>query len=256
MDVNFGVQAAQESNWIDPSGIWGFVGTLFGAVVGGVISWVLQRQAFKDQTARQQQHDMDHDRQLATAMCLKAFDMLNQLAMIEKHVVSELKKMPTPDAPHPWRFVLPLANVLHPVNFSADELSLLLRLKENDLLNRAALSCRAHNTQLSAIQTYSTQRMNMSADMPSTVTGNHGVAIFTHRQMQKFGPRWAELNSLIIYVRDGVTKDRKDMDTLLLDLAKAMNERIQCPFAVLAPTPHHPDLPTKVDVNFTIKRQK
>lgn len=137
-----------------------FWSAIAGAFVGGVIAlWVQQKSLLEARNDRKEQ-EVTVSRALAYSLYFKVLKIANNLGHLRRHVegCKELGQGTTPSG-----MLLPLANHQAPVEFSADEMALLLSYKNDEVFNAVLSLDNIHNSTIPAWKFYAERRERMQS---------------------------------------------------------------------------------------------
>jgi hypothetical protein len=122
-----------------------------------------------------------------------------------------------------WQIIVPLANSPEKVNFSADEMALLLSLRDDDLFNRVLAMDELHNATIGVFETYSARRLALTSLFSAEMKGKIGTSEFTDEQMRFLRPKMVELNDILAAAASTCERDEKEA----WDVAKRVNDLLR-----------------------------
>jgi len=134
--------------------IWGFftkLGSEFwsaiaGAVVGGWIAYIVQLKALGEAAKERTASKAEAQKGLAYSLLFKVISIDSSLNGFKQHVEQRLLIKERDGNPHVSAVLTPLANMPTPVEFSADEMALLLSLKDDEVFNSILSLDKVHNS--------------------------------------------------------------------------------------------------------------
>jgi hypothetical protein len=175
-----------------------FGGTIIGSVLGGLISFCLQK---KSLAATRALHDADRKevrKALGYAMFFKMIRLCSDLQQLGKPVVEAIEQAkPGGHAGELWPRVMPIAPLPDPIKFTPEEMALVLSL-DNKLFNDMAALDDLHNSTVAIFRLYGEMRNSLTATLSTVaITGNVGATLLTKEQKERMGPRSVELDMLI-----------------------------------------------------------
>jgi hypothetical protein len=206
-------------------------GTIVGSIIGGTTSYLLQRKSLK---AAKVQHDEDRlevRKALAYSPLFKMIQIASGTQVLHNHLENAFQKAKAEgldgDA---WRFVLPLANQPDRVKFSAEEMALLLSLKDNKLFNEMMPCDEIYNSTLQVFDHYKTLRRTLTDMPPIEISGTRGTIRLTAEDALKIAPRIIELNELIADLQKRLPDDSKETARMVLDLHGLLRKHFKFEF--------------------------
>ncbi|WP_210381555.1 hypothetical protein, partial [Microvirga zambiensis] len=138
-------------------------------------------------------------------------------------------------AGQPWQIVRPLASIPPRVDFTADELSLLLSLRDSDLFNRLSQLDGIYNNFLDILSTFNARKSALNDLLPGVVLdGTVLTKPLPEDQALKLLPIIHDVDQLIGYLQERAEADRSDADQALNQLALLLNDRLDLGFSIAA----------------------
>jgi len=185
-----------------------FGGTIIGSVLGGTISFWLQKRSLG---ATKALHDADRAevrKALGYAIFFKMIRLcsdIQQLGNPVKEAIERAKREGKAD--ELWPRVLPILPLPDPIKFSAEEMALVLSL-DSKLFNDMAALDDLHNSTVAIFRLYAEKRDSLTATLtPASMTENLGATFLTKKQKDEMKPRSVELDMLI-----GAMVERTEQD--------------------------------------------
>lgn len=198
----------------------GLLGGFGGAVVGGLISWLLQLQARQADARVLASDRRERQTGLAHAIIYKLIAIASHYAQYDQGAEAAWANAALdPEGPEPWQFVLGSAHEPDPIHFTTDEMTLLVELRMQDVFNSLLTLADAHNQMgvLSAL--YAQKRVELRRELPAAaffgkpLTDEKDKAAFARAR-----PLMVELNSLAVSMKDFSARDAAE-SLSILDLA-------------------------------------
>ncbi|MDF1609366.1 hypothetical protein PZ897_14370 [Hoeflea sp. YIM 152468] len=185
--------------------ISGFGGALLGAVVGGVISWVLARQSAANTTNRDREaRDQDQKGQ-ALRLMVKASLVLSDVVAIKSSIDQSLSEANERGLSHypVWRRVLPIVSSNQIYQIEAAELAPLMEARANEIVYAATDMLMQHSTLIAALESYSEKRGELKKILKRHTATADGVITseLTESEVAEMAPYEIELESLIKEIR-------------------------------------------------------
>jgi hypothetical protein len=182
------------------------VGALVGAVSGGLISFLIQLVALRsarklqllalDETREQRDQDqLEVRKALAHSLLFKLMKIASNNYGLFDHIHSGLSR---PDDQPKWAMVEPIINLPDRVTFTSEEMSLLMALKESDLLNRVINLDLIHNSLIDAMAAYGIQRMALTDRLSAvSIDDTHVETHLSPEQAATLAPKMMALDQLV-----------------------------------------------------------
>lgn len=217
------------------STLWSFItsktefwSAILGAVVGGLIAYMIQVTALRE---GRKQRDDDHKRlqqSLGNALLIKMIRIHSNLHGIHQHIEgcfaeAARKKIKG----EPWQFVLPLANPPDPVHFGSEEMGMLLGLKNDNVLNLILPMDVIHNSLIEVVKALNVKREALTERLKANeADGDLLSGNLDNDQIMALRPRMIVVNSLIKGIRDSAKKDLEESDKALNGLWKMLRDNL------------------------------
>lgn len=205
-----------------------FWAAIAGAVVGGVISYLLQRQNLEAAEKQRDKEKQDRNDALGNALIFKLIRIHSNLVGFEEHLKERLALAAQfGESDEPWQFYIPFVNLPSPVHFSSDEMGFLLSLKDDDLFNRIASFDEVHNSAIAIFSTLDSQRAVLTSQLPTeTMEGEIGHIALTPEQAKYFRPKMVQLNSLIVQASAWCKTEVPNSRFLLIRLKAVLEAKV------------------------------
>jgi hypothetical protein len=186
-----------------------FLSVLAGAAVaalsGGVVAWVLQRQSVAEARKDKTEHNKLTQQVLAHSLLFKMIRIHSDFLIIRTHLESHCK-----DSTHDelWQNLIPLRTLPPPIHFSADEMGMLLSLKDDEVFNCVMPLDGLHNSLTDIAKLYSDKRERLTQRLPNqTEQGNPYSSALSLEHVLAFRPLINELNSMVAQMREFTAQD-------------------------------------------------
>jgi len=214
-----------------------FWSAIFGALVGGLIALVAQR---CEQNEARRQREEDHKRAqqaLAGSLLIKMMRIHSNYIGVVNYIeecFAEAAKKGMHD--EPWRFVLPLASLPLAVNFSSEEMGMLLAQRDDQVFNSMSETDVLYNHFVGALATLQVIRRDLMERIPPDKV--YGV-VLPREEYAALRPRMIEVNALIEQLRKDAHDGVKAAGSLLHRLQYLLRKRLDLPYKV-GPVPEQP----------------
>lgn len=133
-----------------------FWSAIAGAVVGGLIAYWIQIKSLKEARNERVDERLQAEKTLAYSLLFKVIKIQNNLEHIQRHV--DTQKALYGRSTRPSGYLLALANLPSAIEFSPDEMSMLLSLRNDDLFNRVLSLDNIHNSIIPVWELYAVSR--------------------------------------------------------------------------------------------------
>lgn len=210
-----------------------FWSAIVGAVVGGAIAFGVQMYALqKAKIERQEERSLVKQAQ-AHSLLFKMIKILSTFQNLQSHFDQSFAKLEArgPDA-EPWQVVQPIANLPDRVDFLAEEMAMLLSLKDDDLFNSLLSLDVRHNSTVAALATLNLQRQALTDILPAQMVGNVGNINLTQEQARVVRPKMIEVNTLIEALRAQVAEGRRDSAAVMENLNTLLRNRLSLTYSL------------------------
>lgn len=128
----------------------------------------------------------------------------------------------------PWQVFLPLINLPDSVNFSSDEMGMLLGLKDDNTFNATMELDVLHNSLIDAMKVLNADRRALTTRLqPQTSEGNKLSGTFSEKDWLTIRPAMIEVNSLAEAVRNQATRDNKQSREALEEVLALFRRKLE-----------------------------
>lgn len=194
-----------------------FIATVVGTLVGGGITYGMQRSAANEESRRLEQDRLEARQALGRSLLIKTLRIHSNLGNLKQYLegcFEEARKDGFKG--RPWQIVRPLASLPSPVDYTTDELSLLLQLHETDLFNRLSELDAIHNNFIGNFSTFNSLKFSLNDALPGVVSSEKTVdSPISKEQALVLGPKMHDLDLLIGNLRQRAAQDMTDAETAL-----------------------------------------
>jgi hypothetical protein len=204
-----------------------FWATIAGAIVGGAISLAIQMISFREGRLIRQKDRKRQDEALAHSLVFKCMRILSNIHLIYGHFIESDARAATDGVNvEPWAKYLPIANPPEPINFSADEMGMLLGLKDAPVFNAMMDMDVRHNSIVATLNAFNTSRIALTDTVSSVgfLDAGEGQQL-SHSMPQSAAamlrPKMIEVNTLAEGLREisaAALQDSKRNLNILRDL--------------------------------------
>lgn len=133
-----------------------FWSAITGAVVGGLIAFWIQNKTLIEARNERRSERLQAETALAYSLLFKVIKIYNNLEHIRRHV--DMQKTLHGESTGPSGYLLALANLPSAIEFSADEMSMLLSIQSDDTFNSILSLDSIHNSIMPVWELYAALR--------------------------------------------------------------------------------------------------
>jgi hypothetical protein len=200
------------------------VGIVFGATISALVSYLLQRNQFRE-VRRQRESDRFEERKaVALNVLTKMMRIASTLEILKLTIENAFKRAEVAGIQAPaWALVSPIASLPGKVQFEPKELTEIMRL-DFQLFNDLGPFDDVHNLLLDTFATYRTDRNALTENMSAEMKGNLGTTNFSAEEMKRLAPKMASLDTLLAGMIQRTTQDSAEAWQLLMRLQDALNK--------------------------------
>lgn len=203
-----------------------FWAAIIGALTGGFISFCIQ--IFTLLAAKKERLAITHERNesLARSAIFKVMRICSNLNFLHTYMEDCYQNSDPKQHDEPFTFVSPLVTLPENVNFSTDELALVLSLKHESLIENLMSLDSIHNDTCKIFKTYNDLRSDFQHTTPADMDGNVAASYFSQDEMRSARPRMVVMNNLIIAMRERAKQDFNFAEKVANDLVAAINKNL------------------------------
>ena len=126
----------------------------------------------------------------------------------------------------PWQIVRAIANLPDHIQFSPEEMSLALSLKEDDLFNSLLSIDAIHNSLIDIFAVHRNLRESLTSKLPATMEGSVADSVLSPVEMQLLRPEMIKINLLVQDMRSRSEVDYKESIEILRNLHAATTKKL------------------------------
>ena len=204
--------------------------------MGGGIAYIMQRSAINKEDHRRSAEQREAQQALGQSLLIKTIRIQSNIAAIQKYITSSFDEAKNKGYNgKPWQIVRPLASIPPRIDFSTDQLSLLLSLRDSDLFNRLSQLDGIYNNFLDILSTFNDRKSALNDLLPGVVVEGTVLTMpLPDDQALKMLPIMHDVDQLIGYLQARAEVDHADADEALKRLALLLNERLDLGFSIAA----------------------
>jgi hypothetical protein len=187
-----------------------FGAAVLGAVVGGLISYLLQGQALAATNVQQDSDRREVRKALALSLVFKMIRISSDLNNLGKSILDSMERARKDGITGmPFQIVMPTLPLPDPIRFSPDEMAWVLSVN-NNLFNEMGPLDELHTSTVAIFDLYNAKRSHLLDRLGAEMKGMVGTTTLTHEQKLWFEPRAAELNQLVELMIQRSQRDTKE----------------------------------------------
>lgn len=212
---------------------WSILNIVIGAIIGALVSYLLQRNSFREAREQKEKDRLEERKATAYALFFKMIKIASGFHNLTTHFSGSIVK--ARKAGHelaPWQIVLPMANSFDPIKYTAEEMALLLSLNVN-LFNQACELDDFHNAAIKAAAFYGEKRPKLTDKLTPEMSGGIGSMRMSAEQLREIEPQAYELNSLIEQISAMTEVDAKSSSNCLFKLSELLQQEFKMPVSIV-----------------------
>jgi len=203
-----------------------FWSAISGALVGGLIALVVQLVAIWAAKKERKAAKKERSIALAHSIMFKVMRIHSNLYNLHLHLEESFAAVDPASHNRPCLFVLPLVGTPADVDFSAEEMSLVLSFKDAELTDMLMSLDGIHNNLIEVFETYAGLRNELQASLPAEMEGNVGTSKLTKEEWMLAEPKMVVMNQLLVDARTRAKLDYDDSKKATDSLLKAINDTL------------------------------
>jgi hypothetical protein len=201
-------------------------GSIVGGAISTVVAFVVQK---RNLTAAKKQWDEDRleiRKARGYALLFKMIRIASNIENLGKAMQSSFEEAARRGLKwDPWQIVQPMVPANDPVNFTAEEMALILSI-DDKLFNEIASMDQLHNSTAALFDLYGTMRQKVMERFGAVMSGNIGVTGLTQSEHDWLAPRATELNGLIAVLQQRAIEDGKEAWGVLVKLRDSLEKNL------------------------------
>lgn len=201
-----------------------FWAAIAGAVVGGVISYIIQWQSLRH-AERDSANQKEEERgAIAYQLFVKTMRITSNLKNMHEYIEKEIAKVPETDMHRMGIYVQPLATHTSQINFSEKEIVLLPSLGDDELMNKMISLDTIHNDTIELFRFFAETRSNLVGTITPEMLEKIAGSCVKDTEYSIFIGRLTALNSLIAHVKNRAELDYNEAKSTLENLHIALTK--------------------------------
>jgi hypothetical protein len=204
-----------------------FWAAIAGAVVGGIIAYIIQWSAMREAREDRAQERHLSNRALGFSLFYRLLSIDSNLDHIRNHVAQRIAIAEEVGITNMEAVLLPLANLPTAIEFSPDEMGMLLSLKDDDTFNAVLSLDKIHNSIIPVWDLYKQMRQSLQAELEITeFDPTVGKSGFKLTQGSQADIKRFELNQIANELVSRSTLDADESAKALELLGKLLNAKL------------------------------
>jgi hypothetical protein len=215
-----------------------FWSAVVGAVVGGVIVFAVQMYALRENARQRREDHLRIQQAQANSLLFKTLRIHSNFYQIHRHLEDCFELAGKEDLERePWQCYLPIANPRDSVDFSSEEMGMLLSQRDDDAFNLVVPLDAIHNSLIAAVRVLNERRIALTERLkPDKAEGNVLSGTLDQQEMLALRPRMIEVNTLLDGLRGRVKKDFEQSDEALERLQRVLRKKLGLAYRLEAKT--------------------
>jgi hypothetical protein len=202
-------------------------GSIVGGAISTIVAFVVQK---RNLTAAKKQRDEDRleiRKARGYALLFKMIRIASNIENLGKAMQSCFEEAARRGLKwDPWQIVQPMVPANDPVNFTAEEMALILSI-DDKLFNEIASMDQLHNSTAALFDLYGIMRQKVMERFGAVMSGNIGVTGLTQSEHDWLAPRATELNGLIAVLQQRAIEDGKEAWGVLVKLRDSLKKKLR-----------------------------
>lgn len=220
--------------WIGLSGIdlnstfiAGLLGAGFGAIISGIISYLLQRKEHK-RAEQIRAGDRNTERKAIAYTLLTKMMVIHSVTSTTTDYLEEVAARAETDSefPEPWQTYHPIVTHLPAIEFSPEERGLIYSLSDNELLNDVLMCDYGYLSTIGLVAKLNEKHDGLTAELPARMEGMRGHIRLGENEVLKFRPKMMILNNLFSQTLEWCAREKVTTAVLLMRLGKVLKEEV------------------------------
>ncbi len=210
-------------------------GALVGGIFSAIISYLLQRQSFREARRQREEDAAAKHRSMAYSLILKMSNLVtNSYRWWE--TLHEVQALLGPENMEPWQRVLPIANIPEKIYFTDSEMGYLLSLRNDKIFNEVLGLDKYHNSSIEVMTRLGLAKSRLTELLPppEAFDGRLGEGRIPQDVFFALRPRMIEINELFKDEYKIAEKRYKDAFAALKNLVEFFNERLKLSYKIVS----------------------
>ncbi|MFN3226933.1 MAG: hypothetical protein ACE360_11870 [Hyphomicrobiales bacterium] len=205
---------------VDAEIVAALAGAVTGAIVGGGVTWIVQKSQLRFQRKLIEDDLLERRRALAHSLVLKLIKIGNDISTLRKHVEDGLAES---NDLQMWSGVVQISNLPEPIRLTSEELWLLAKAKDG-LFNKSIQIDTIHHGYIRLLSNYSARRTELGDMLPQTrrATGAGHFALEPDER-KLLEPRMIELNTMLTEIVEKGDRDQGKVEAVLFRAIDHLN---------------------------------
>ena len=214
----------------DLTAFWAAVaGALAGAIVSSYFAYMIQNRSFREERRARAEQLRKTQQVLGRSLILKVARIHSNISTIHGHLEESFQRARLDEgAMEPWGFVRELAPLPNQVQFTYDELNMLMGLGNDDVFNSVLNMEPVHENTIELIRTFHYHRMRLLERLPiSSIRDTVASTDLDPAQMEPLRLQMNSVNSLIEQLRVFSGRGLEESRSALRDLCSLLRDELE-----------------------------
>ena len=206
-----------------------FWSAIAGAIVGGLIAYFIQIKVLRE-GRKQREEDLRRTQQvLGNSLIVKMIKIYSNIRLLHKHLEDCFRASNHKDSQQePWQFYRPLVTLPNTVFFSSEEMSMLVGMKNDHILNLVLPLDTVHNTLLSTVANLQKERAILLEQLKADkFIGEIGTVVFDQDELLKARPQMISINQMFEGLRAHAKRGTGESKEALYALHKLLRDKLE-----------------------------
>jgi hypothetical protein len=201
-------------------------GSILGGAISTIVAFVVQKRNLDAANKQRDQDRLEVRKARGYALLFKMIRIASNIENLGKAMQSCFEEAARRGFKgDPWQIVQPIVPATDPVNFTAEEMALILSI-DDKLFNEIASLDQLHNSTAALFDLYGTMRQKVLDRFGAVMSGSFGTTGLTQADYDWLAPRATELNGLLTALQQRSDQDAKETWGVLVKLRDSLEEKL------------------------------
>jgi hypothetical protein len=201
-------------------------GSILGGAISTIVAFVVQKRNLDAAKKQRDEDRLEIRKARGYALLFKMLRIASNIENLGKAMQGCFEEAARRGLKwDPWQIVQPMVPANDPVNFTAEEMALILSI-DDKLFNEIASMDQLHNSTAALFDLYGTMRQKVMDRFGAVMSGNIGVTGLTQAEHDWLAPRVTELNGLISQLQLRANEDGKEAWSVLVKLRDSLEKNL------------------------------
>jgi hypothetical protein len=202
----------------------GAAGAIIGAVVGGAISFLLQWYGNSRDQRLKEAERREKRKERAQTLLVRMIAIFSHISNLTQYAEEANEKRNTPlGLVEPWQTYLPIATMPPSIEFTAEEMSLLFSLKNDDLFNDMIVYDQVYRNTLDLFARMNNLKTRLMDELPVNFDEkHHGLTVLELDEFRTFRTQMILFNDIFEQTIHWCRKEKKISSNMVVELHKTL----------------------------------